>query len=113
MSPLFAIFRILYIGQDLLSEALRFLRLMVSAKASLAAEVLFLRKQLAFYRERKTKPRRFNDSARLSRALTPRPDTPTGRISCFRRSFAQQRRDLGFGSMSPGIHSAAAFHPSL
>jgi len=59
-------FRILYISQDLLSEALRFLPLLVSAKASLAAEVLFLRKQLAFYQERKIKPRRFDDSARLS-----------------------------------------------
>jgi hypothetical protein len=31
----------------------------------LAAEILFLRKQLAFYQERKTKPRRFDDAARL------------------------------------------------
>lgn len=45
---------------------MRLLRLMASSKASLAAEVLFLRKQLAFYQERKIKPRRFNDSARLS-----------------------------------------------
>ncbi len=66
MSPLRAIFRLLYICQDLLREALRFLRLLVSAKASLAAEVLFLRKQLAFYQERKIKPYRFDDSARLS-----------------------------------------------
>src|SRR5579859_593556 len=66
MSLLRAIFRILYICQDLLREALRFLRLMVSTKASLAAEVLFLRKQLAFYQERKIKPRRFDDSARMS-----------------------------------------------
>ncbi len=66
MSPSRAIFRILYICQNLLREALRFLGLMVSAKASLAAEVLFLRKQLAFYQERKVKPRRFDDSARLS-----------------------------------------------
>jgi len=56
MSPLRATFRILYICQDLLREALRILLLMVSAKASLAAEVLFLRKQLAFYQERKVKP---------------------------------------------------------
>ena len=62
-------FRILHICQDLLGEALRFLQLMVCAKASLAAEVLFLRKQLAFYQERKIKPRRFNDSARISLLL--------------------------------------------
>ncbi len=64
MPPFHAVFRILYICQDLLREALRFLRLIVSAKASLAAEVLFLRKQLAFYQERNIKPRRFNDAAR-------------------------------------------------
>jgi len=39
---------------------------MVSAKASLAAEFLFLRKQLASYQERKVKPRRFDDSVRLA-----------------------------------------------
>jgi hypothetical protein len=53
MSRLQAVCRILYMCQDLLREALRFLGLLVSAKASLAAEVLFLRKQLAFYQERK------------------------------------------------------------
>jgi hypothetical protein len=63
MSPLRAVLRILYISQDLLLEALRFLRLLVSPKAALAAEILFLRKQLMFYQERKIKPRRFNDSA--------------------------------------------------
>jgi len=66
MSPLREIFRIIHIFQNLLPEALRFLQLMVSAKASLAAEVLFLRKQLVFYQERKIRPRRFDDSARLS-----------------------------------------------
>ena len=66
MLRLRAVCRILYICHGLLSETLRLLRLMASSKASLAAEVLFLRKQLAFYQERKIKPRRFNDSARLS-----------------------------------------------
>lgn len=61
-----AVFRVLYIGRDLLSEAVRLLRLMACSRASLAAEVLFLRKQLAFYQERKIKARRFSDSARLS-----------------------------------------------
>jgi hypothetical protein len=35
----------------------------------LAAEILFLRKQLVFYQERKIKPRRFDDAARLSMML--------------------------------------------
>ncbi len=69
MSPLRVILRLLHICQDLLREALRFLRLMVGTKASLAAEVLFLRKQLAFCQERKvqTAPvRRFGRVARLA-----------------------------------------------
>lgn len=61
--------RLLYIWTDLLREVLRFVHLMASSRASLAAEVLFLRKQLAFYQERKVKPRRFDDSARLSLLL--------------------------------------------
>lgn len=69
MSSLQAVSRIIYTCNDLLRETLRFLRLMASSKASLAAEVLLLRKQLAFYQERKIKPRRFNDSARLSMLL--------------------------------------------
>jgi len=54
---------------DLLSQMVRFLGLMADSKASLAAEVLFLRKQLAFYQERKVKPHRFNDAARISLLL--------------------------------------------
>jgi hypothetical protein len=69
MSRFQAVFRLLYIGNDLLSEVLQYLRLLVGSKASLAAEVLFLRKQLAFYQERKIKPHRFNDSARFSLLL--------------------------------------------
>ena len=42
---------------------------MARSQASLAAEILFLRKQLAFYQERKVKPRRFDDAARLSMLL--------------------------------------------
>lgn len=45
------------------------MRLLATPKSSLAAEVLFLRKQLVFYQERKVKPHRFNDSARLALLL--------------------------------------------
>jgi hypothetical protein len=51
---------------DLLVDGLRFLRLTVRSHSALGAEILFLRKQLAFYEERETPPRRLNDSARLS-----------------------------------------------
>jgi putative transposase len=69
MSPFPAFYRLLYICKDLASEALTFLPLMAYPQASLAAEILFLRKQLAFYQERKVKPRRFDDAARLSMLL--------------------------------------------
>ena len=52
-----------------MSDALGFLQLVLGSKASLAAAVLFLRKQLAFYQERKIKPRRFDDAARISLLL--------------------------------------------
>jgi putative transposase len=51
---------------DLLVDGLRFLRLTVRSHSALGAEILFLRKQLAFYEEREPQPRRLNDSARLS-----------------------------------------------
>ena len=69
MPPFPAVFRLLNICKDLLSEALTFLPLMACSQASLAAEILFLRKQLAFYQERKIKPRRFDDATRLSMLL--------------------------------------------
>jgi putative transposase len=58
-----------YICKELLSEPLRFLPLIARSQVSLAAEILFLHKQLAFYRERKINPRRFDDAARLSMLL--------------------------------------------
>jgi len=69
MSRFSAFFRLLYICRDLLSEALTFIPLMACSQASLADEILFLRKQLAFYQERKVKPRQFDDAARLSMVL--------------------------------------------
>src|SRR6476659_9767003 len=69
MSRFSAFFRLLYICRDLLSEALTFIPLMACSQASLVAEILLLRKQLAFYQERKIKPRRFDDAGRLSMLL--------------------------------------------
>jgi hypothetical protein len=43
---------------NLFADLLRFLILALRAKNSLAAENLFLRKQLAFYQERRIWPRR-------------------------------------------------------
>jgi putative transposase len=50
---------------NLFADLLRFLLLGVRSKGSLAAENLFLRKQLAFYQERKIRSRRIDNSTRL------------------------------------------------
>jgi len=46
--------------------------ILASSHTSLAAENLFLRKQLAFYVERKVKPRRLDDAARIALVLPAR-----------------------------------------
>jgi putative transposase len=51
---------------NLFADLLRFLVLGLRSKSSLAAENLFLRKQLAFYQERKIKPRRTDNPTRLT-----------------------------------------------
>jgi putative transposase len=51
---------------ELLSEGIRFLRTIARSRTALAAEVLFLGKQLTYYQEREIRPRRLTDGARLS-----------------------------------------------
>jgi hypothetical protein len=57
---------------DLMGDAFRFFRLSIRSHFALSAEVLFLRKQLAFYEERETQPRRLTNAARLSLVLWSR-----------------------------------------
>ena len=57
---------------NLFADLLRFLVLSLRSKSSLAAENLFLRKQLAFYQERKVKPRRADNPTRLTLVLLSR-----------------------------------------
>lgn len=57
---------------DLVADGLLFCRLLFRSRTALSAEVLFLRKQLAFYEERQVQPRRLNDSARFSLILWSR-----------------------------------------
>jgi hypothetical protein len=57
---------------DLVADGLLFFRLLFRSHTALSAEVLFLRKQLAFYEERQVHPRRLNDSARFSLILWSR-----------------------------------------
>ena len=51
---------------DMVSDVFRFFGLIVRSRSALSAEILFLRKQLAFYQERQVTPRRLNDPARFS-----------------------------------------------
>jgi hypothetical protein len=53
----------------LLLDALRFIRLSLRPHCALAAENLFLRKQLALFLERKVKARRASDASRLTLVL--------------------------------------------
>src|SRR5260370_17972676 len=69
---LFILRRLLSTAFGLLQGFLRFGRGLLRSQTALAAENLFLRKQLAFYQERTIKPRRLNDSARLSLLLWSR-----------------------------------------
>ena len=53
-------------------QGIQFLWLALSSRAELSAEVLFLRKQLAFYQEHKVRPRKLTDAARFSLVLWSR-----------------------------------------
>src|SRR6266478_4098886 len=56
----------------ILGDLVHFLCLGLRSRASLAAENLFLRKQLAFYQERTVKPRRADNPTRLTLVLLSR-----------------------------------------
>jgi putative transposase len=51
---------------DLALDGLRFLGAVIGSRTAVSAEILFLRKQLAFYQEHQIRPRRLTDSARFS-----------------------------------------------
>ena len=56
----------------ILADFFHFLGLGLRSRTSLAAENLFLRKQLAFYQERKVKPRRADNPTRVTLVLLSR-----------------------------------------
>ena len=56
----------------ILGDFLQFLCLGLRSRTSLAAENLFLRKQLAFYQERKVKPRPADNPTRVTLVLLSR-----------------------------------------
>ena len=57
---------------NVIADLLRLVVLGLRSKSSLAAENLFLRKQLAFYQERTIRPRRTSDSAQVTLILLSR-----------------------------------------
>jgi hypothetical protein len=57
------------LARVLLADGMRFLALLARSRTALAAENLFLRKQLAFYQERKIQPRRFDNVTRFMLVL--------------------------------------------
>jgi len=57
------------LARALLTDCMRFMALVARSRTTLAAENLFLRKQLAFYQERKIRPRRFDNVTRFMLAL--------------------------------------------
>ena len=57
---------------DLIADGFHFFRLLFRSRTALSAEILFQRKQLAFYEERQVQPRRLNNCARFSLILWSR-----------------------------------------
>jgi hypothetical protein len=60
------------IGLRVLSDLIGWIRLGFHRRRSLEAEVLFLRRQLALYVERRAKPQRVEATTRVSLALASR-----------------------------------------
>src|ERR1035437_189026 len=57
---------------ELLRDGLQFVSVAARSRTAVAAEVLFLRKELAYYRDHQIRPRRLTDAARLSLVLWSR-----------------------------------------
>ena len=51
---------------ELLRDGLQFMNVAARSRTAVAAEVLFLRKQLAYYHDHNIQPRRLTDAARQS-----------------------------------------------
>ena len=60
-------------ARQLLCDLIVMVRLGLTSRAQLAAENLFLRKQLALYQERRTKPRRGSTRVALALSLLKTP----------------------------------------
>jgi len=56
-------------ARTLFTDGMRFIALLARSRTTMAAENLFLRKQLTFYQERKVRPRRFDKVSRFMLVL--------------------------------------------
>jgi putative transposase len=66
------LFHMVRVAVSVAMDVLQFLGIGLRSRTALAAENLFLRKQLALYRERQVKPRRASDPLRLTLVLLAR-----------------------------------------
>jgi len=87
---------------QILGDISRFLGFCLRPKTSLAAENLFLRKQLASYQERKVKPLRANNPTRLTLVLLSRWFNWRDALTIDARTF---RRCTSLSGMIQSRHS--------
>jgi putative transposase len=95
---------------ELLRDGLQFMNVIARSRTAVAAEVLFLRKQLAYYQDHNIRPRRLTDAARLSLVLWSRLFdwkealtivTPATFIRWHRKSFKLYWRCKSRGGRPP------------
>ena len=95
---------------ELLHDGLQFMNVVARSRTAVAAEVLFLRKQLAYYQEHQIRPRRLTDAARLSLVFWSRlfdwkealtVVTPETLIRWYRKSFKLYWRWKSRGGRPP------------
>ena len=67
-----ALGELVHLGHTLFTNGMHFVALCARSRDALAAENLFLRKQLAFYQERKVAPWRFDNVSRFILVLFSR-----------------------------------------
>jgi len=56
--------RFVLVVWELLRDGLQFMKVVARPRTAVAAEVLFLRKQFAYYQDHQIRPRRLTDAAR-------------------------------------------------
>jgi len=92
-------------GRAVLVELGRFLTLCLRSRAALAAENLFLRKQLALFEERKAQPHRANDAVRFVMSALGRlfdwRNTRPERRSETRSNVIEEVRNLHWQEIDP------------